>query len=514
MKKVKFWILAVISVLLMSAEAFFACLQVGDLFSTICYIADLWGVHRSVIWIGNFAIMMLVLSTAYYSYFIYETVYTDEKKYTAYVSRLLHDRSDRFWNCFCIPKHIAPLIASTGYAFLYGMIFYKAYTVLNWISYRGSVRWIRAFYWIEGDIFFGHLEKLLTFVLVVACIFYWFYKEFKKQQKPHDTTEQTKSPTTRTRMWLVLGTYLLLLGIAFGVASWGADSYYRHLVQKRYPDEINGAHHMAIDVSMIQLIANPERYDGKLVRVIGVGNLEFENDSLWLSKEDYKYHTDNAIWIILGDRAIEYDDARCYNGEYVIVEGIFDKDCHGHMGAFRGTIKNINRYELWDAYKFTRYRELYTVTRNGDGTFSYQFVDQQGNVLYQRERETRHPEILQINANVAMLIQQTGTDRRTYDVVFYDFESGRGSDVFENYLCVRNGYVFCASCEGGTHRVIVQSIFDKSQYYQEYVLENCAANTKDASVSAYAVSNDKVRVLYFDADGEQKELFIQLPTAD
>ena len=114
MKKVKFWILAVISVLLMSAEAFFAYLYVGDWFQIIRSLGAVWGVHWLVILIENIVLLGLLLASSCYSYFIYETVYTDEKKYTAYVSQLLYDRPDRFWNCFCIPKHIAPLIASTN----------------------------------------------------------------------------------------------------------------------------------------------------------------------------------------------------------------------------------------------------------------------------------------------------------------------------------------------------------------------------------------------------------------
>ncbi len=42
-------------------------------------------------------------------------------------------------------------------------------------------------------------------------------------------------------------------------------------------------------VSLINLIATPEKYNGKWVRVIGVARFEFEGDALFLSKSDYDY---------------------------------------------------------------------------------------------------------------------------------------------------------------------------------------------------------------------------------
>jgi hypothetical protein len=39
---------------------------------------------------------------------------------------------------------------------------------------------------------------------------------------------------------------------------------------------------------MIQLIANPQAWDGKHVRVIGFLRLEFEGDALYLHREDLR----------------------------------------------------------------------------------------------------------------------------------------------------------------------------------------------------------------------------------
>ncbi len=118
-------------------------------------------------------------------------------------------------------------------------------------------------------------------------------------------------------------------------------------------DTRNPANPDAISVSMLQLITTPEKYDGKLVRVIGVGTIEFEGNCISLSKEDWEYMAGNCIWLEFSELATPYEEAVKYNGEYVIVEGIFDKDNRGHMGLFHGSIKQVSRYQLWKQHRET-----------------------------------------------------------------------------------------------------------------------------------------------------------------
>jgi hypothetical protein len=83
--------------------------------------------------------------------------------------------------------------------------------------------------------------------------------------------------------------------------------------------------------------------------LIGVGDLEFEGNAIYLSKDDLKYGvTANGLWIKLGELATPYNIAKNYNGKYVIVEGTFNKKNTGHMGLWSGSVENIYRYELWE----------------------------------------------------------------------------------------------------------------------------------------------------------------------
>lgn len=116
-------------------------------------------------------------------------------------------------------------------------------------------------------------------------------------------------------------------------------------------DNLNKVDFSAIDVSIIQLIANPSEYHGKKVRVIGVGNLEFEGDGLYLSKDDLKYGTNNSLWLVLSLDATPYEDAMEYNGKYVLVEGTFDMNNKGHFGMWLGAIVDITRYINWESKK-------------------------------------------------------------------------------------------------------------------------------------------------------------------
>lgn len=158
----------------------------------------------------------------------------------------------------------------------------------------------------------------------------------------------TVQEVNKTRKLLII---LVIIGVVFMsllCVLFGVQYYEKVLVESGYQDGINPANQYATEVSMVQLLSMPERYDGKLVRVIGVGNLEFEGNYLSISKEDYKYAAGNSVWIELGDKAISYDEAKEYNGKYVIVEGFFDKDDRGHFDMFCGSIKNISRYQLWE----------------------------------------------------------------------------------------------------------------------------------------------------------------------
>lgn len=101
-------------------------------------------------------------------------------------------------------------------------------------------------------------------------------------------------------------------------------------------------------VSLISLIATPEKYNQKRIRVIGYFNLEFEGNALYLSKEDYTLGIDkNGLWIDRENIKIASKDYIRCNKQYVILEGTFQTDDKGHEDSYSGSITKITRIEPW-----------------------------------------------------------------------------------------------------------------------------------------------------------------------
>jgi hypothetical protein len=106
-------------------------------------------------------------------------------------------------------------------------------------------------------------------------------------------------------------------------------------------------------VSLIQLIATPEKYNGKFVRVEGYLHYKFEDSALYFTKD----HADrldgrNALWVSYASSETiqlqpkEKDGIKYFDCEWALLEGIFKYESdhgHGHMGMFSGELKNVTR---------------------------------------------------------------------------------------------------------------------------------------------------------------------------
>ena len=92
-------------------------------------------------------------------------------------------------------------------------------------------------------------------------------------------------------------------------------------------------------VSIIQLLADPQKYDGKKIRVSGYVHIEDENTGIYLHKEDLTHHLyANGLWIIFLENTF---NPECRD-QYAVVEGIFDAKNTGHLGLWNGAI-NITK---------------------------------------------------------------------------------------------------------------------------------------------------------------------------
>lgn len=99
----------------------------------------------------------------------------------------------------------------------------------------------------------------------------------------------------------------------------------------------------ATATSIIQVIANPKDFDGRVVRFEGATNIEFEGNAIYMSKEQWKAQVASfGIWMDVSDELTR--SKRWLNGKYCIVEGTFHANNRGHMGLFMGSLSDITLF--------------------------------------------------------------------------------------------------------------------------------------------------------------------------
>lgn len=115
------------------------------------------------------------------------------------------------------------------------------------------------------------------------------------------------------------------------------------------PDRSIGGYPSGVyNVSFVQLLATPEKYDGKLVQVVGYLNLEFEGNLIFLHKEDHENHlVKNAFWVQFSDRIKTEKKLNNYRKRYVVIIGRFKMNPENRVNIFSGDIVDITRLDQW-----------------------------------------------------------------------------------------------------------------------------------------------------------------------
>ena len=94
------------------------------------------------------------------------------------------------------------------------------------------------------------------------------------------------------------------------------------------------------NVSIIELVANPALYDGKIVTVFGFLHLGFEDNAIYLHKEDFVHDLfGNGLWVNL---ATQVKAGECQDA-YVGVEGRFNAKLGGHLGLWAGQLDEVTK---------------------------------------------------------------------------------------------------------------------------------------------------------------------------
>jgi hypothetical protein len=102
----------------------------------------------------------------------------------------------------------------------------------------------------------------------------------------------------------------------------------------------------ALPVSIYQLIANPEKYNGKEIYVVGFMHMEFEGDVLYAHREDWA-HTLIQNGIAFDVPKSSYSSWIKINNSYVIAQGTFSATERGHLALRAGSLTNITKLVKW-----------------------------------------------------------------------------------------------------------------------------------------------------------------------
>lgn len=108
--------------------------------------------------------------------------------------------------------------------------------------------------------------------------------------------------------------------------------------------------------SFVYLLANPEQFEGRRVRIVGYLNLEFEGTAVYMHREDYQRSLSrNGFWVSFRDNVDVPEDA---SGSYVLLEGTFTTKFAGHLGLWSGEITDISLVRVWAAAQEPRVPSL------------------------------------------------------------------------------------------------------------------------------------------------------------
>ena len=99
-------------------------------------------------------------------------------------------------------------------------------------------------------------------------------------------------------------------------------------------------------VSIVRVIANPDEYNGRRVRLAGYLITSFEQSAVFLDRESYDQGIyANAIWLQVPPQMTN-SERKHLSGQYVSVQGTFLADFKGHVNAFSGELGSIEQIDV------------------------------------------------------------------------------------------------------------------------------------------------------------------------
>lgn len=96
------------------------------------------------------------------------------------------------------------------------------------------------------------------------------------------------------------------------------------------------------ETSMIELIANPDKFHEKLIRISGVFKKDLESGIIFFTRDDLKYNiTKNSFLVRFDNEILKEIDLIALDKQYVTIIGYFNKNLQGMGRFFSGSLYDI-----------------------------------------------------------------------------------------------------------------------------------------------------------------------------
>jgi hypothetical protein len=116
----------------------------------------------------------------------------------------------------------------------------------------------------------------------------------------------------------------------------------------------------AENISIITVIANPEKYHKKTIQIQGYFTNEKEGTAIYLAKNDFQNLIyKNGIYLYIPDNAMEKFKIELPHQGYVTITGVYNKDKKGSYNFYSGGLENITQIDRM--YKRGSLRDEYNM---------------------------------------------------------------------------------------------------------------------------------------------------------
>lgn len=181
--KIRLFILISVYTVLILADGLLTYLNTPDLSREANPLVSVLGLGWGSLFLANFICFILLIVLTWYSFVRYQTVYTNTTRFTHYISQIVYNRPDKFiWMLYKLPKNWGPVMACMGYCFCYSLIVARLILVLEWLATTFHAD-LTIYNYICNTYFFGRLDVVVAILLAIILMFFWFYKEYRKQRK-------------------------------------------------------------------------------------------------------------------------------------------------------------------------------------------------------------------------------------------------------------------------------------------------------------------------------------------